>query len=202
MTTPPDEVIHFEEENTSNIQKGSNSKMTVNNFLMIIFIHLVLPSSDVYSDVAQFCTLAFGLYEPYQISKIKENTEACIYVLNYTITDLGSFNESALVIQFVKFNDTHFKYTKICQALPSLKYALLVCVPMILHICCLLPYWWKIEGKNKNRILTLPILIGQFWPQYQMLKLLKSLFEDSNEWKIKLKEFEKNIESLGMIFKH
>ena len=200
MTTHQDEILNSDEENTSNIQKKSDTKMTLNNFLMIFVIHVVLPSSDVYSDFAQFCTLAFGLYEPYKVSLIWENSNTeTMDILNFTVPDLGSFNESALALQFIKFNDTHFVLTIFCEAVPSPKFALLVAIPMILHICCLLSYWWKIEGTIKNRIVTLPIFITQFWPQYQMLKLLKSLFEDSNEWKNKLKEFEKNIESLGMI---
>ena len=195
MTDNSEEMAHSENENGPNIKREeSNTKMTLSDFLMILVLNLVLPSSDGFSDFAQLYLFAFGLYEPYHLTTFIKNPPF-IYLENL-ILDFGSFNESEFAVQFVKFNATHYKSTIICEAIYSPWFTLVTSVPLILHLCFLLPYWLKIEDTKQKRILTLPLLIMQFWPQYQVLKLL---FEKSDAWKKQLKEFERTIGNIGMI---
>ena len=197
MTIDPEKML----QTGANIkQNGSNTNMTLNNFLVILVLYLFLPTSDVYTDLAQICVFASGSYEPYQIIFIDENSEAqnnTNRLQNLTFPDLGAFNESAFAIQLVKFNDTHIKATLICESVVSPWFALLTSVPLILHLCFLLHYWWKIEDTRQKRLSTLPILIMQCWPQYQILKLL---FEKSDGWKKQLNTFENTIGSIGIVY--
>ena len=50
-------------------------------------------------------------------------------------------------------------------------------VPIILTTLFIIPHWLKREDTTLKRILTFPLLVVQFWPQWQVLKVLKLIKE-------------------------
>ena len=51
----------------------TNQKMSLSDFLLITIKYLLLPSMDVYSDVANTLKIGFGLYEVPKIAKVSSS---------------------------------------------------------------------------------------------------------------------------------
>ena len=131
--------------------------------LMLIVFNILLPSFDIYSDLAFSSSLLSGTYEPY------------------------------------------------CQpwssAYPNCKptkhpiFGSMMLVPIILTTLFIIPHWLKREDTTLKRILTFPLLVGQFWPQWQVLKVLKLIKERrTREWREEKEKLEKEVSSLGNNF--
>merc|ERR1711971_181029 len=70
-------------------------------------------------------------------------------------------------------------------------------VPIILATLFIIPHWLKREDTTLKRILTFPLLVGQFWPQWQVLKVLKLIKERrTREWREEKEKLEKEVSSL------
>merc|ERR1711971_1514054 len=70
-------------------------------------------------------------------------------------------------------------------------------VPIILATLFVIPHWLKREDITWKRILTFPLLVGQFWPQWQVLKVLKLIRERrTREWREEKEKLEKEVSSL------
>ena len=70
-------------------------------------------------------------------------------------------------------------------------------VPVMVTFLFTIPHWMKIEETWKRRFCTLPLLIGQFWPQWQFIKVLWLMGQNNLGWKIEKERLEKDIGSLG-----
>ena len=122
--------------------------------LMLIVFNILLPSFDIYSDIAFSCSLLSGTYEPYQSKAVKHPIFGSIML-----------------------------------------------VPIILATLFVIPHWLKREDTTLKRILTFPLLVGQFWPQWQVLKVLKLIKERrTREWREEKEKLEKEVSSLGNNF--
>ena len=74
-------------------------------------------------------------------------------------------------------------------------------VPIILTTLFIIPHWLKREDTTLKRILTFPLLVVQFWPQWQVLKVLKLIKERrTKEWREEKEKLEKEVSSLGNDF--
>ena len=62
-----------------------------------------------------------------------------------------------------------------------------------------IPHWLKTENTWKRRFCTLPLLIGQLWPQWQFVKVLWLMGQKNLGWKIEKERLEKDIGSLGKL---
>ena len=123
-------------------------------FMLVVF-NMLLPSFDVYSDLAFSSSLLSGTYEPRQ----------------------GR------------------------QAVKHPIFGSLMLVPIILATLFVIPHWLKREDTILKRILTFPILVSQFWPQWQVFKVLKLIKERrTQEWREEKEKLEKEVSSLGNDF--
>ena len=74
-------------------------------------------------------------------------------------------------------------------------------IPILLATLFVIPHWLKREDTTLKRILTFPLLVGQFWPQWQVLKVLKLIKERrTREWRDEKEKLEKEVSSLGNNF--
>ena len=122
--------------------------------LMLIVFNILLPSFDIYSDLAFSYSLLSGTYEPYNGQAVKHPI-------------FGS----------------------------------MMLVPIILATLFVIPHWLKRENTTLKRFLTFPLLVGQFWPQWQVLKVLKLIMERrTREWREEKEKLEKEVSSLGNNF--
>ena len=128
--------------------------------LMLLVFNVLLPSFDVYSDLAFSSSLLSGTYEPY-CRRRYSNPNAEKHPI------FGS----------------------------------MMLVPIILATLFIIPHWLKREDTTLKRILTFPLLVGQFWPQWQVLKVLKLIKERrTREWRGEKEKLEKEVSSLGNNF--
>ena len=126
--------------------------------LMLIVFNILLPSFDIYSDIAFSSSLLSGTYEPY-----------CSY--------------------------------RNCKPTKHPIFGSMMLVPIILTTLFIIPHWLKREDTTLKRILTFPLLVGQFWPQWQVLKVLKLIKERrTREWREEKEKLEKEVSSLGNNF--
>ena len=68
---------------------------------------------------------------------------------------------------------------------------------MTLSLLFVLPHWWRTEKTTKRRLLTLPLLLMQIWPQYRVVKLLISLWNDQRKYHIKKEEYDRDVSCVG-----
>ena len=123
--------------------------------LLLIVFNILLPSYDIYSDLAFSSSLLSGTYEPYDDR----------------------------------------------QAVKHPIFGSIMLVPIILATLFIIPHWFKREDTTLKRILTFPLLVGQFWPQWQVIKLLKLIKERrTREWREAKEKLEKEVSSLGNNF--
>ena len=117
--------------------------------LMIVF-GILLPSFDVYSDIAFSYDLISGTYKPWH-GKAKQHRV----------------------------------------------YGSVMLIPIALATLFVIPHWLKRENTLKKRLLTFPLLIGQFWPQWQVIKVLRLMKKRNPQWRIEKEKLEKEVSSLG-----
>ena len=137
--------------------------------LMLIVFNILLPSFDIYSDLAFSYSLLSGTYEPY-------------------CKEIWSRGNGWII-------DPNCKPTK------HPIFGSMMLVPIILATLFIIPHWLKREDTTLKRILTFPLLVGQFWPQWQVLKVLKLIKERrTREWREEKEKLEKEVSSLGNNF--
>ena len=132
--------------------------------LMLIVFNILLPSFDIYSDLAFSYSLLSGSYEP--------------LCQKWTSPDFPN-----------------------CKPTKHPIFGSMMLVPIILATLFVIPHWLKREDTTLKRILTFPLLVGQFWPQWQVLKVLKLIKERrTREWREEKEKLEKEVSSLGNNF--
>ena len=132
--------------------------------LMLVVFNILLPSFDVYSDLAFSSSLFSGTYEP--------------YCHTYFSPDYPN-----------------------CKPTKHPIFGSMMLVPIILATLFVIPHWLKREDTTLKRILTFPLLVGQFWPQWQVIKVLKLIKERrTREWREEKEKLEKEVSSLGNNF--
>ena len=78
------------------------------------------------------------------------------------------------------------------------KFGFAVISPVLLTTIFVLFQWWRTEFSLINKLVTLPLVICQMWPQYRIVKILYfGLIKQNIRWKIENEENKKNVSSLG-----
>ena len=80
------------------------------------------------------------------------------------------------------------------------KFGTALSVPLILSFLFLLPHWWATEKTARRRLMTLPLLLLQLWPQYRVVILLITLWNDQEKYHIKLEKYNRDVTCLGKGF--
>ena len=89
--------------------------------------------------------------------------------------------------RFIGGKDPHFAIALMC--------------PLLLSTLFILPHWWRLEGNHCQRIITFPIVLLQFWPQYRMAKILyMGLWTNSKKWKEEKVAITRNVSHIGEKF--
>ena len=78
--------------------------------------------------------------------------------------------------------------------------SVLLC-PLIVTTLFIIPHWWQLEQSISRRLLTFPIVIFQFYPQFCMMKILYwGLWTKNGKWVEEKVIMEKNVCSIGKSF--
>ena len=124
------------------------------------------------------------------------NFDACLLILTEIVlpsTDVIS--DLLLIIQLTTYIESEFRcgtnalYNVNCLDLKTLGYMMII--PLILSTILLVPHWWKNERSIKHKLLTVPLLILQFWLPTLALRIL---------WlKYSKKNVERSVQELSII---
>ena len=76
-------------------------------------------------------------------------------------------------------------------------YGTLILVPILLATIFTSFHWWKKENTTRKRLLTLPLLLCQLWPQWQVIKLLRMMKRRDGHWKAEREKLQKEVGPLG-----
>ena len=119
------------------------------------------------------------------------NFDACLLILTEIVlpsTDVIS--DLLLIIQLTTYKESEAE-SKYCSRadeincfdLNTLGYMMII--PLILSTILLVPHWWKNERSKKHKLLTILLLILQFWPQYRVFRILWLKYIKKNvEWSV------------------
>ena len=118
--------------------------------LIILATGVILPSFDIYSDIALSYSLISGTYCDNSCSE--------------------------------------------CPKHPN--YGAIMFIPIIMANLFTIPHWFKRENTWKKRLCTLPLFLGQFWPQYQVLKVFWLIKNKDLKWRKKKEELDREIGSI------
>ena len=78
------------------------------------------------------------------------------------------------------------------------KFGIAVISPVFLSTVFILFHWYKTEKNMLERMMTLPLVICQVWPQYRILRILYfGLIKKSNQWKKENEHLKKDVSCLG-----
>ena len=100
-----------------------------------------------------------------------------------------SFSYSLLTGTYQPYGDN--------KAEPQLKYGSGMLIPVLLATLFTIPHWYRRENSIRKRLTTLPILIFQIWPQWQVIKVLRLMRNGDSQWRIEKQKLEKEIGFIG-----
>ena len=73
----------------------------------------------------------------------------------------------------------------------------MVLIPIILGTLFTIPHWLRRENTWRKRLNTLPLLILQFWPQWETINVLRLVWRNDNKWKDEKEKLDKETSPLG-----
>ena len=76
------------------------------------------------------------------------------------------------------------------------KFATVLSIPVILSLLFLIPHWWRAEKTSSMRLITLPLLLLQLWPQWRVVKLILMIFKDEEKYCVKRTKYDMDLTSL------
>ena len=110
----------------------------------------------------------------------------CIAV-NIFLNSFDVYSDLTLIIQMLNYDDP--------------KFALALACPMIFSTLLTLPHWWKMEKNIYERILTFPLVLLLFYPQYKMIQVLYlGLWKKDGDWQKQKAVIEKNVSGIGEFY--
>jgi len=83
-----------------------------------------------------------------------------------------------------------------CTPKPQPIYGSVMLIPIVVTTLFVIPHWLKREDSTKKRLLTFPLLLGQVWPQWQVIKILKLMKEGNSQWRTEKEKLEREVSSL------
>ena len=79
-------------------------------------------------------------------------------------------------------------------------YGTVMLIPIMISTLFTLHHWWRLETKWWHKLLTLPLVLVQFWTQYRTIRILiLGLWYQIGSWRKEKKVFDKDLSSLGKI---
>ena len=77
-------------------------------------------------------------------------------------------------------------------------YGTMMLIPILISTLFTLYHWWRLETRWWHKLLTLPLVLVQFWTQYRTIRILiLGLWYQIPSWRKEKKVFDKDLGSLG-----
>ena len=165
----------------------------------------VNPQKIVNQDIGMFVIITM-IVETIQMKFHKSLTvvsEALSFLYKMISWNIASH---IIFIDFWKTYGPEFKSNDYCNTSKDYsgrhpKFGFAILSPVFLSTIFVLVHWWKTESNLLNKLLTLPLVIGQMWPQYRIIRILYfGLIKQNRKWKVENEDQKKNVSSLGMFW--
>ena len=120
-----------------------------------------------------------------------------ITIVNIILPSFDIYSDVALIILLLSLEQTEFP--------SSINFAVfigyLMTLPLSLSTFFMLPHWYKCEKTITRRLLTLPVVLLQFYPQYRAFRILWLSYKKQGEkWKKEKLWNECNLANVGKFF--
>ena len=124
-----------------------------------------------------------------------------------SIFSVMPMNDALLIVIFGIFNPSFDVYSDLNLIIRMIgfhsnpKFTIALACPMICSTLFTLPHWWKMEKNICKRIITFPLVILLFYPQYKMIQVLYlGLWKKDGDWPKQKALIEKNVSGIGEFF--
>ena len=92
---------------------------------------------------------------------------------------------------------TLFNETYEIQAKSQPIFGLMTLLPILLSFLLTAIHWHYTEKNLKSKLLTLPLLLAQIWPQYRIGRVIYLYMKEDRRWINEKKHVERQLTSLG-----
>ena len=103
-----------------------------------------------------------------------------------TYTPAGKFYESSITGKWEKI-----------VAEPQIKYAVFTFLPVFISFLFTVRHWYHTENTKRKKLISLPFLILQVWPQYRVGRILHYFRTGNKKWIREKEYFETELSTLG-----
>ena len=170
---------------------SSEDAMSAVDAITTTIFGIGLPSFDVYSDIF----FAYTLVKPECRYKTEDEVQLQTLILDGAIYQ--NMSNPDKIFNEIECKE-HKRYPDSLDYYGHPKFGILVLSPLILSFLFTLSHWWKLEGNWKNRLMSLPFLLLQCWPQYRMARILYlGLWKKDKKWRSEKETMDRNVGSVG-----
>ena len=103
-----------------------------------------------------------------------------------TYTPAGKFYESSITGKWEKI-----------VAEPQIKYAVFTFLPVFISFLFTVRHWYHTENTKRKKLISLPFLILQVWPQYRVGRILHYFRTGNKKWIREKNYFETELSTIG-----
>ena len=82
-------------------------------------------------------------------------------------------------------------------AVPQYKYAIFTFLPVFISFLFTVRHWYQAENTKRKKLISLPFLLLQVWPQYRVGRILHYFRTGNKKWIREKEYFETELSTLG-----
>ena len=126
-------------------------------------------------------------------------TAILMIVFGILLPSVDVYSDSYFSFKMFTF-DGYYRYGNYIQVGSQPVYGTVMLIPIMISTLFTLHHWWRLETKWWHKLLTLPLVLVQFWTQYRTICILiLGLWYQIGSWRKEKKVFDKDLSSLGKI---
>ena len=134
-------------------------------------------------------------------------TAILMIVFGILLPSVDVYSDSYFSFKMFTFDERMSRYNMTSQTREDQQvgsqyvYGTMMLMPIIISTLFTLYHWWRLETTWWHKLLTLPLVLVQFWTQYRTIRILiLGLWYQIGSWRKEKKVFDKDLGSLGKKF--
>ena len=131
-------------------------------------------------------------------------TAILMIVFGIILPSVDVYSDSFFSFKMFTFNGTIARYNPTSGRMEFFQvgsqplFGTLMLIPIMISTLFTLYHWWRLETKWWHKLLTLPLVLVQFWAQYRTIRILiLGIWYQIGSWRKEKKVFDKDLGSLG-----
>ena len=119
-------------------------------------------------------------------------------VFGIVLPSVDVYSDSYFSFKMFTFDGYYDWYGRYKQVGSQPVYGTVILIPIMISTLLTLYHWWRLETKWFHKMITLPLVLVQFWTQYRTIRILiLGLWYQIGSWRKEKKVFDKDLGSLG-----